>query len=141
MLGRLTFGVGVGVGYVLGARAGRERYEAIMQQVRGVRQRPEVQDAVANVKHQASDAASTAAETAKEKAAAAAAAAKSKVGHGSSDAAGTGSVAADTALAGVPAGTDLAVDEPYVDPLPGSTGLGTGSAPAPVVPTSGTANI
>jgi hypothetical protein len=40
--------VGFGLGYLLGTRAGRDRYDAIMRQLRAVQERPEVQ-AVAGV--------------------------------------------------------------------------------------------
>ncbi len=45
-MGRLSFGLGFGVGYVLGARAGRARYEEIKQAAAGVMERPEVQQAL-----------------------------------------------------------------------------------------------
>ncbi len=45
--------IALGVGYVLGARAGRERYDAIMRQAREVRERPEVQSAAGLVSAQA----------------------------------------------------------------------------------------
>jgi len=43
----------LGLGYVLGARAGREQYDVIMRQVREVRERPEVQSAAGLVSAQA----------------------------------------------------------------------------------------
>lgn len=39
--------MGLGVGYVLGTKAGRERYDQIMETVHEVTGRPEVQDLVA----------------------------------------------------------------------------------------------
>src|SRR5919112_4600621 len=42
-MGRLTLGLGLGVGYVLGARAGRARYEQIKTAAAGFMERPEVQ--------------------------------------------------------------------------------------------------
>ncbi|MEU3597804.1 YtxH domain-containing protein [Streptomyces sp. NPDC006798] len=42
---KLTFAVGLGVGYVLGARAGRERYEQLRKSVREVSQNPAVRNA------------------------------------------------------------------------------------------------
>ena len=39
--------IGLGAGYVLGAKAGRERYEQIMETVADLTARPEVQDLVA----------------------------------------------------------------------------------------------
>jgi hypothetical protein len=45
-MGRLSLGLGFGVGYVLGARAGRARYEQIKQAAAGVMERPGVQQAL-----------------------------------------------------------------------------------------------
>ena len=46
VMGRLSLGLGLGVGYVLGARAGRARYEQITQAAAGLMERPEVQQAL-----------------------------------------------------------------------------------------------
>lgn len=65
----------IGIGYVLGAKAGRERYEQIARTADKVRQNPTVQAGVAKaseqapvvadaVKHKAADVASTVAEKA-----------------------------------------------------------------------------
>ncbi|AEW93903.1 MULTISPECIES: hypothetical protein [Streptomycetaceae] len=43
---RLTFITGVAVGYVLGARAGRERYEQLRKAAQGVAQNPAVRNSV-----------------------------------------------------------------------------------------------
>jgi hypothetical protein len=45
-MGKLSLGLGLAVGYVLGARAGTERYEQIVQAAQGFLGRPEVQQAV-----------------------------------------------------------------------------------------------
>ncbi|MEV5891962.1 YtxH domain-containing protein [Nonomuraea fuscirosea] len=42
---RLTFAVGLAVGYVLGSRAGRERYEQIKRTAQRVADNPRVQEA------------------------------------------------------------------------------------------------
>ena len=47
---RLTFMTGVAVGYVLGARAGRERYEQLRKAARQFVQAPAVQEAARKVK-------------------------------------------------------------------------------------------
>jgi hypothetical protein len=47
MAGNLGVIVGAGAGYVLGTRAGRERYRQIVEQARRFWQRPQVQDTVA----------------------------------------------------------------------------------------------
>jgi hypothetical protein len=56
------------VGYVLGAKAGRERYEQIAEQARRLRTNPTVQEKVDQAKHAAKGAADTAVEKAKEQA-------------------------------------------------------------------------
>jgi hypothetical protein len=45
--------IGFGAGYLLGARAGRERYDMIMRQVRSLQDRPEVQSIAGVVSAQA----------------------------------------------------------------------------------------
>ncbi|MFJ1701982.1 hypothetical protein OG871_13025 [Kitasatospora sp. NBC_00374] len=50
---KLTLIVGVGVGYVLGARAGRQRYEQLAGAARQFSQNPKVQDAAGKAKQQA----------------------------------------------------------------------------------------
>lgn len=50
MKGKMLFVVGLGVGYVLGTRAGRERYEQIRKAAEDVWNKPAVQDGVETVK-------------------------------------------------------------------------------------------
>ncbi|AXI77460.1 hypothetical protein [Peterkaempfera bronchialis] len=50
---KLTFVAGLAAGYVLGARAGRERYEQLAKSARGVAQSPRVQDAARQAKETA----------------------------------------------------------------------------------------
>ena len=50
---RLTFLLGVGAGYVLGARAGRERYDQLMRSLREAKEQPGVQSAAGVVAAQA----------------------------------------------------------------------------------------
>jgi phage-related protein len=50
MKGKILFVVGLGVGYVLGTRAGRERYEQIRKAAEGVWNSPAVQQGVGTVK-------------------------------------------------------------------------------------------
>jgi hypothetical protein len=50
MKGKILFVVGLGVGYVLGTRAGRERYEQMRRAAERVWNRPEVQQGVDTVK-------------------------------------------------------------------------------------------
>ena len=55
MKGKILFVVGLGVGYVLGTRAGRERYEQIKRAAEGVWNTPAVQQGVDTVKGFAAD--------------------------------------------------------------------------------------
>ena len=75
---KLTLLLAAGAGYVLGTRAGRERYDQIKKAVTRVKDDPRVQEKA----HQAAD-------LAKEKAQAAAPVAKDKVTAAASTAAGT----------------------------------------------------
>ena|SRR3712207_4962511 len=49
-MGKLSLGLGLGIGYVLGTRAGRARYEQIQQAAARLTGRPEVQEAVGKVR-------------------------------------------------------------------------------------------
>lgn len=61
MKGKIGLVVGGAVGYVLGTRAGRERYEQIVAQAQGLWQNPRVQEAASRAPEQAHRAASAAA--------------------------------------------------------------------------------
>ena len=50
---RAVFGLGFAAGYVLGARAGRGRYESLVRTFRAVKERPAVQGAAGIVAAQA----------------------------------------------------------------------------------------
>ncbi len=58
---KVTFVVGVAAGYVLGARAGRQRYEQIATTARRISEHPKVQDATERAKRSAGAAAGKAA--------------------------------------------------------------------------------
>ena len=73
---RIVFIVGLAVGYVLGTRAGRERYEQLQKMARQVRDNPSVQQAAGALQAQAT----TYAKSAQGKLATGAGAAKAKVG-------------------------------------------------------------
>jgi hypothetical protein len=53
---KVAFVAGLAVGYVLGTRAGRERYEQIRRMARAVRENPTVQETAGIVQAQASNA-------------------------------------------------------------------------------------
>jgi uncharacterized protein YjbJ (UPF0337 family) len=57
---RFVFVVGLGVGFVLGARAGRERYEQLVKLTRKAKDSPAVQQAAGAVQAQAAGIAKTA---------------------------------------------------------------------------------
>jgi hypothetical protein len=63
---RAAFVVGAAVGYVLGTRAGRERYEQIKKAARRFAQNPSVQSAAGTARTQAGDLGSKAAQKAGE---------------------------------------------------------------------------
>lgn len=52
---KATFVVGFAAGYVLGAKAGRQRYEQLMGQWRTLTGKPEVREAAETVKHAVTD--------------------------------------------------------------------------------------
>ncbi len=97
---KLMLLIGVGIGYILGAKAGRERYEQLADQASKVWTDPRVQSKVEDVKEQAPQVAAKVGESAKT----AAGTARSKVsGHETVAMAGTyenptGSVDADGQL-------------------------------------------
>jgi len=78
---KLTILAAGGIGYVLGARAGRERYEQIRRTVTRVKENPTVQSAASS----AADAAKEAAPVVKDKVVSAADAAAQKVKSSSDD--------------------------------------------------------
>ena len=57
---RATFFAGFAAGYVLGARAGRARYEQIRQAARSFASNPTVQSTASSLQHQAGDVLTTA---------------------------------------------------------------------------------
>lgn len=68
MAKKFGFLLGMGAGYVLGARAGRQRYEQIVAKVRGVARDPRVQEKATQAQHLAQEKAGQAAHLVKEKA-------------------------------------------------------------------------
>jgi hypothetical protein len=113
MAGKISFLVGLGAGYVLGARAGRERYEQISQKAQGVWHDPRVQrradqaqqvvkdkagDASAKVAEKANEAGSKVAEKVSEKVSEKVGSDDSSSGAGSSY--GTGRIGAGSTAAG-----------------------------------------
>ena len=67
MFKKLTLAAAAGVGYVLGAKAGKERYHQIESKFREIAGMPAVQNATTTVKQTASDVADTAKSTVSDK--------------------------------------------------------------------------
>jgi len=67
MPSRTTFFAGFAAGYVLGARAGRERYEQIASAARGFARNPKVQETAGTLQSQAADLATQAKDKVSEK--------------------------------------------------------------------------
>jgi uncharacterized membrane protein YgcG len=84
---KLTLATAAGVGYVLGAKAGRERYNQIEAKFREIAGMPAVQNATQTIKEQASTVADTAKSTVNEKAGGG----SGSSGSGSSGSGGSGS--------------------------------------------------
>jgi hypothetical protein len=113
MFKKLTLAVAAGAGYVLGAKAGKERYQQIEGKVREIAGMPAVQDATATVKENAAPLLDSAKETVGDKVTAVTDKAKSKNSDTSIDVTGTGArtstrstATRSTAPAGVaPSGT------------------------------------
>ncbi len=126
MFKKLTLAAAAGAGYVLGAKAGKERYRQIEAKFREVAGMPAVQNATASVKETASGVADTAKTTMSEKAAAVTDKAKgdtgSETGKGESDVVvdlGTGTTAPLTPTT-----------PPRTTTPPTGTGTGTGTTMA-----------
>jgi hypothetical protein len=111
MKGKITLLVGGAVGYVLGSRAGRQRYEQIKSQAQSLWTSPKVQAKKAQAQDYAKDKAPVVKEKATEAAASAAAATK--------DAAG----AAKDKVTGSDNGTDTGTGTGSTYPTSASTGL------------------
>ncbi|PWW21234.1 hypothetical protein JD79_00362 [Geodermatophilus normandii] len=110
-MGKVTLGLGFGVGYVLGARAGKDRYQQIVQTVQGFLGRPEVQQTI----EKARDAAPAPLQGSIDKLTEAASGGQSG-GQGSSGTSGTGTSGTGTSGTGT-SGTGTAA---------GVAGVGTG---------------
>jgi hypothetical protein len=57
---RMSFVVGLGVGYVLGTRAGRERYDQMVKMAQSTRENPQFQQATSTIQTQAASLLNTA---------------------------------------------------------------------------------
>ena len=112
MFKKLTLATAFGAGYVLGAKAGTQRYEQIVSKAREIAGMPAVQNATATVQETAAPLVDKAKDTVSDKVAAATDKATGKSGGSSPDAVvdlgpnGTGATTRSTAAAGAaPSGT------------------------------------
>ncbi len=80
-MAKLGILIGIGAGYVLGARAGRQRYDQIAAKAQGFWSDPRVQKQATRAQDAVQEKASQAAGVAQEKASHAASAAQEKVAH------------------------------------------------------------
>ena len=64
---KLLFVIGLGIGFLLGSRAGTGPYQELEQKVRELRHRPEVEEAVGRAKEAASEQVTEVAERVNEK--------------------------------------------------------------------------
>jgi len=120
-MGKLSLGLGLGVGYVLGAQAGRARYEQIKRAAAGLMERPEVQQAV----ERARSAAPAPLQGSLDK----------LTGRGSGGGQGTGAPSSTGTGTGAGTGTGTGTVDavPSAPPLP-DTGSAEASLPDPLIP-------
>ena len=141
-MGKLTLGIGLGIGYVLGARAGRERYEQIVQSAQGFLGRPEVQQTL----DKAREAAPAPLQGSIDKLAGQASGGSSSGGSGSSgggggtSSAGTSSAGTSSAGTGAAVGGSADLGTPDIETLAEAVVVqdtletGTGTVPDPLIP-------
>ena len=126
MFKKLTLAAAVGAGYVLGAKAGKERYRQIETKFREIAGMPAVQSATASVKETASGVADTAKATVNEKAAAVSDKAKEVKGNATGK--GDQDVVVDLGTGANTGATAPATTQPRTTPP--TTGTGTTMAGA-----------
>ncbi len=116
---RIAFVLGLGAGYVLGAKAGRQRYQQIVGKAQDVWQNPNVQAKADQAQHlakeKAGQAGSAVAGTVKEKAGTVGSSIADKVTRSSDESSGSSSTSSSTGSS---------------TPVPGSGGADSGAAPA-----------
>jgi len=89
-MSKISFLAGAGLGYVLGARAGRQRYEQIKSGAQGVWNNPKVQETVSHAQDLAAEKGPEVGQRIAQTATAAAHKASDKVGGSSKDTGGSG---------------------------------------------------
>lgn len=133
-MGKVTLGLGFGIGYVLGARAGKDRYQQIVQTAQGLLGRPEVQQTISKAR----DAAPAPLQGSIDKLTEAASGGQSSSGGGRGSSGGTVGTGAAAGVAGVGTGIPdteaLAAEAAVVEELDVVV-----TPPTPATGTSGTA--
>lgn len=126
-MGKITFGAGFAVGYVLGARAGRERYDKIQQAWQGFVGNPTVQEKAGQLQAKATDAASAAADKAGDLGAKAKAKVGDKLPGGGSDPSGVGEAYTTTDTGEVSPDTPASSSAPTAPATSPTTNTRTGA--------------
>lgn len=123
MKNKLLLLVGTGIGYVLGARAGREKYDALVDQAQSLWGDPRVQDAVTTAKSSTGSAFSQAQDQVKDKVA------EAKDSNSATEGNSSFSQTTNTGTTGTTGGTT------------GTTGGATGGATSGFQPTTNTSSF
>lgn len=127
-MGKITFGAGFAVGYVLGARAGRERYDQIVQAWQGFAGNPKVQEKAGQLQATATEAASSAAHKAGDLGSKAASKVGDKLpGRGSEDTGAVGEAYVTTDTGVVTGDTPASPAAPAAPATPPTTNGRTGA--------------
>ena len=130
MFKKLTLAAAVGAGYVLGAKAGKERYAQIESKFREIAGMPAVQNATSAVKENAAPLIDSAKETVSDKVSAVSEKASgSDKGSGSSSSSASSSKPASPAASG--AGAATRPTTPTTPPAPGAAPSVTAQIPRP----------
>ncbi len=135
MFRKLTLAAAAGAGYVLGAKAGRERYVQIEAKFREIAGMPAVQNATTTVKETGSSVADTAKATVTEKVGGAtggsdAGSSTSSTGTSSTGISSTGTSAVTGTAAGTPLDADVVVVDLGTGANTGATGPSSGARPS-----------
>ncbi|MGX5654807.1 hypothetical protein ACWKWC_08565 [Geodermatophilus nigrescens] len=136
-MGKLTLGIGLGIGYVLGARAGRESYERIVSSAQGLLGRPEVQQTL----DKAREAAPAPLQSSIDKlASSASGGGTSSSGTSSSGTSSSGTSSSAPSSSGTASSGTAALGTPDVETIAeaasGQAAAGSGAVPDPLVPPS-----
>ncbi|SHF78431.1 hypothetical protein [Geodermatophilus nigrescens] len=144
-MGKLTLGIGLGIGYVLGARAGRESYERIVSSAQGLLGRPEVQQTLDKAREAAPaplqssiDKLASSASGGGTSSSGTSSSGTSSSGTSSSAPSSSGTASSGTASSGTASSGTAALGTPDVETIAeaasGQAAAGSGGVPDPLVP-------